>query len=391
MIYFDFKDIKLSKLGLGCMRLPVKEDKSIDQDEVFRMVDYAIANGINYFDTAYPYHEGKSEIVIGKALQRYPRDSFYLADKYPGHQIASEYHPDEIFEKQLKKTGMDHFDFYLLHNVYENSISVYEDPKWGIIDYFVEQKKAGRIRYLGFSSHAKAENLEKFIDSHPGLFDFCQIQLNYLDWTLQEAEKKVELLRKRNLPFMVMEPLRGGKLVSLDKEDEDKLRQLRPDDSNAQWAFNFLLSKPGSAVILSGMSNFEQLRQNIETFNKNQPLNEQETKLILEIAEKLKNSVPCTKCRYCTEGCPMSINIPEMIATYNEIKNLPSTNAIMWLDTVDEDKLPSACIGCGQCASICPQNIDIPFIMEDMTRIIKTIPSWKAISKQREEAARKID
>ena len=391
MIYFDFKDIRLSKLGLGCMRLPIKEDKSIDEDEVFRMVDYAIENGINYFDTAYPYHEGKSEIVIGKALKRYPRDSFYLADKYPGHQIASEYHPDEIFEKQLKKTGVDYFDFYLLHNVYENSINVYEDPKWGIIDYFVKQKEAGRIRYLGFSSHAKAENLEKFLDDHPGLFDFCQIQLNYLDWSLQEADRKVELLRKHNIPFMVMEPLRGGKLATLDKEDEEKLKVYRPDDTPVDWAFNFLLSKPGSAVILSGMSNFKQLKENIDTFNRNNPLNDEECELLYRIAEKLKDSVPCTKCRYCTEGCPMSISIPEMIATYNEIKMMPSTNAIMWLDTVDENSLPSACIGCGACASICPQKIDIPFIMKDMTRIIETIPSWKDISKQREEAAKRAD
>ncbi|MBQ1567833.1 MAG: aldo/keto reductase [Erysipelotrichaceae bacterium] len=391
MIYFDFKDIRLSKLGLGCMRLPLREDKSIDEDEVFAMVDYAIENGINYFDTAYPYHEGKSEIVIGKALKRYPRDSFYLADKYPGHQIASEYHPDEIFEKQLQKTGVDHFDFYLLHNVYENSINVYEDPKWGIIDYFAKQKEAGRIRFLGFSSHAKAENLERFLDRHPGLFDFCQIQLNYLDWTLQEAEKKVELLNKRNLPFMVMEPVRGGKLATLDDADLERLKQLRPDDTAVDWAFNFLLSKKGHAVILSGMSDMKQLKENIDTFNRNNPLNEKETELILQIAEKLKDSVPCTKCRYCTEGCPMSISIPEMIATYNEIKTMPSTNAIMWLDTVDEDKLPSACLGCGACASICPQNIDIPFIMKDMTRIIETIPSWKEISKQREEAAKRAD
>ena len=391
MIYFDFKDLKLSKLGLGCMRFPVKEDKSIDEDEVFRMVDYALENGINYFDTAYPYHEGKSEIVIGKALNRYPRDSFYLADKYPGHQIASEYHPDEVFEKQLKKTGVDYFDFYLLHNVYENSINVYEDPKWGIIDYFVKQKEEGRIKYLGFSSHAKAENLEKFLDDYPGLFDFCQIQLNYLDWSLQEADKKVEILRKHNLPFMVMEPLRGGKLASLDAQDEEKLRNCRPDDTPVDWAFNFLLSKPGSAVILSGMSNFKQLKENIDTFNRNRPLDDKECELLYEIAEKLKDSVPCTKCRYCTEGCPMSISIPEMIATYNEIKMMPSTNAIMWLDTVDENSLPSACIGCGACAAICPQKIDIPFIMKDMVRIIETIPSWKDISRQREEAAKRAD
>lgn len=388
MIYYDFKDIKLSKLGLGCMRLPVKEDKTIDEEQVYKMVDYALENGINYIDTAFPYHEGLSEVVIGKALSKHDRKSFYLADKFPGHQIASEYHPDEVFEKQLKKCGVDYFDFYLLHNVYENSINVYEDPKWGIIDYFVKQKELGRIKYLGFSSHAKAENLEKFLDKHEGLFDFCQIQLNYLDYSLQEANKKVEILKKRNLPIMVMEPVRGGKLVSL-KEDDEVLKKLRPQEETVDWAFNFLLRFKEVAVILSGMSSFEQLKHNIDTFNRNNPLNDEETKVILEIAEKLKDSVPCTKCRYCTAGCPMGIDIPDMIATYNEIKNVPSTNAIMWLDTVDENSLPSACIGCGACASICPQKIDIPFIMQDMTRIIETIPSWKEICKQREEAAKK--
>lgn len=388
MIYYDFKDIKLSKLGLGCMRLPVKEDKTIDEEQVYKMVDYALENGINYIDTAFPYHEGLSEVVIGKALSKHDRKSFYLADKFPGHQIAREYHPDEIFEKQLKKCNVDYFDFYLLHNVYENSINVYEDPKWGIIDYFVKQKELGRIKYLGFSSHAKAENLEKFLDKHEGLFDFCQIQLNYLDYSLQEADKKVEILKKRNIPIMVMEPLRGGKLVSV-KEDDETLKKLRPQEETVDWAFNFLLRFKEVAVILSGMSSFEQLKHNIDTFNRNNPLNDEETKVILEIAEKLKDSVPCTKCRYCTAGCPMGIDIPDMIATYNEIKNVPSTNAIMWLDTVDENSLPSACIGCGACASICPQKIDIPFIMQDMTRIIETIPSWKEICKQREEAAKK--
>ena len=388
MIYYDFKDIKLSKLGLGCMRLPVKEDKTIDEEQVYKMVDYALENGINYIDTAFPYHEGLSEVVIGKALSKHDRKSFYLADKFPGHQIASEYHPDEIFEKQLKKCNVEYFDFYLLHNVYENSINVYEDPKWGIIDYFVKQKELGRIKYLGFSSHAKAENLEKFLNKHEGLFDFCQIQLNYLDYSLQEANKKVEILKKRNLPIMVMEPVRGGKLVSL-KEDDEVLKKLRPQEETVDWAFNFLLRFKEVAVILSGMSSFEQLKHNIDTFNRNNPLNDEETKVILDIAEKLKDSVPCTKCRYCTAGCPMGIDIPDMIATYNEIKNVPSTNAIMWLDTVDENSLPSACIGCGACASICPQKIDIPFIMQDMTRIIETIPSWKEICKQREEAAKK--
>lgn len=387
MIYSNVCNEKISKLGFGTMRLPLKEDKTIDQEQVELMVDYAIKNGVNYFDTAFPYHEGQSEISIGKALKKYPRESYYLADKYPGHQIASQYNPKQVFEKQLEKCGVDYFDFYLLHNVYENDIEVYEDPKWGIIDYFIKQKELGRIKHLGFSSHARVDTLKSFLDKHPNLFEFCQIQLNYVDYTLQEGKEKVELLNKYNIPIWVMEPLRGGKLASTNREE--KFYELRKDASIASWGFNYLLNIKGVSVILSGMSNLPQMEDNIKTFNENRPLNQEETKLVYEIAEEIKSSVPCTKCRYCTSGCPMGIDIPLMISIYNDLNVAKSVNTIMEIENYPEDKLPSACLKCGACTSICPQKIAIPDILEKLSETISTMPKWKDISKQREEIAKK--
>ena len=389
MIYSNFQDIKLSKLGFGTMRLPVKEDNTIDQNQVEEMIDIAIKSGINYFDTAFPYHSGLSEISVGKALSKYPRDSYYLANKYPGHQIADEYKPEEIFEKQLKKCGVDYFDFYLLHNVYENDIDVYEDPKWGIIDYFVKQKELGRIKHLGFSSHAQSDTLEQFIEKHPNTFEFCQIQLNYVDWGLQNAKKKVEILNKHNLPIIVMEPVRGGKLANFDEETNKKLNDLRPNLSVASWAFNWLLNIEGIAVVLSGMSNIEQMQDNIKTFNDNNSLNEDEINLVYDIAKKLANTVPCTKCRYCCDGCPMGLDIPRLINIYNDLKVTKSVNTIMALDSMDKDKWPSACLKCGACAQICPQSIQIPDILEDLTNTINSMTSWAEISKQRAEEAKR--
>ena len=389
MIYSDFKDIKISKLGFGTMRLPLNEDKTIDQKQVEEMTDLAIANGINYFDTAWPYHGGLSEKSISKALSKYPRDSYYLADKYPGHQISSSYNPKEIFEKQLQKCNIDYFDFYLLHNIYENDFHIYENPDLGIIDYFVKQKQLGKIKYLGFSSHAHANNLEAFIKRHPGLFDFCQIQLNYLDWDLQDAKRKVEVLNENNIPIWVMEPVRGGKLSSFDEETNNKLKELRPNNSISSWAFNYLLNIKGVSVILSGMSNIEQMKDNIKTFNENKPLDEKETKLVYEIAHSLSNSILCTKCRYCTDGCSMGLDIPTFISIYNELKVSKAVNAIMALDALDKDKLPSACIKCGMCKQICPQKIDIPTVLEELTETIGSMTSWAEICKQREIESKK--
>ena len=210
MITNKIHDKELSLLGFGAMRLPLNEDGSIDEKQVFEMVKYASEHGVNYYDTAYPYHQGNSEVVMGKALKQLPRESYCLATKYPGHQIASSYNPAEIFEIQLKKCDVEYFDYYLLHNVYENSIQVYTDSKWGIIDYFIKQKELGRIKHLGFSCHGSAELLKEFLDGYGDKMEFCQIQLNYLDWTLQDAKAKYELLTERNIPVWVMEPVRGG-------------------------------------------------------------------------------------------------------------------------------------------------------------------------------------
>ena len=390
MIYKEFQKEKLSMLGFGTMRLPLLEDGSVDEAQVREMTRYAIEHGVNYFDTAFPYHNGDSERVIGRVLKEYPRDSFYLATKYPGHQILSNgYHPEEIFEEQLKKCGVEYFDFYLLHNVYEKSMETYLDPKWGIIDYFKEQKRLGRIRHLGFSSHAKVEGLEKFLDICGEDMEFCQIQLNYLDWTLQDAKKKCELLTKRNIPIWVMEPVRGGKLAKLDESSEEKLKALRPEESVAAWGFRFLQNIPGVTMVLSGMSNMEQMKDNIRTFSAEKPLSTEEKELLFAIADGMKNTIPCTACRYCCEGCPKGLDIPSLLSTYNELRTVPSINAAMFVEGLEEDKKPSACISCGKCARICPQNIDIPAAMKDLTERISKMPRWADECKKREALAKK--
>ena len=251
MLLSSFQNKKLSLLGLGCMRFPVDEKGSIDRSATREMVKIAIENGVNYFDTAYPYHNGESELVIGDILAEYPRESFYLVDKFPGHQISSDYNPEIVFEDQLRKCKVDYFDFYLLHNVYENSINVYKDPKWGIIEYFKAQKKNGRIKHLGFSTHGSLETMKAFLDEYASDMEFCQIQLNYLDWTLQSAKEKCELLESYNIPIWVMEPVRGGKLANLNEENTNKLKALRPDESVAAWAFRFLLNIPNVKMIIA--------------------------------------------------------------------------------------------------------------------------------------------
>ncbi len=382
--------VTLSRLGFGCMRLPLTADGRIDDHELQHMVDYAIAHGVNYFDTAWPYHGGHSELAVGKALSKYPRDSWYLADKYPGHQIASAYNPAEIFEEQLKKCGVEYFDFYLLHNVYENSFGVYTDPKWDILNYFKEQKRLGRIRHLGFSSHARPDTLEKFLDYAGDSMEFCQIQLNYLDWTLQDAKAKYDLLTARNIPVWVMEPLRGGKLASLAEEDEDRMQALRPEESIASWSFRWLQNLPNVKMVLSGMSDFEQMVDNVRTFTGGSPQTAAEASLLAEIAEGLKDALPCTRCRYCCEGCPMQLDIPMLIHAYNDLKFAKSMTVPMQMDALPEDKKPSACIGCGACAAVCPQKIDIPAAMAEFADRLANTTSWAELCRQREEAARKL-
>ncbi len=390
MIYTEFQGKKLSQLGFGTMRLPTLPDGTIDEAQLAQMTDYAMAHGINYFDTAYPYHNGLSEPAIGKALKAYPRESFCLATKYPGHQITRHYDPAAIFEEQLKKCGVEYFDFYLLHNVYEASVEVYLDPRWGIVDYFKEQKRLGRIRHLGFSCHGRLDILKEFLGAVGEDMEFCQIQLNYLDWTLQDAKAKVELLNAHNIPIWVMEPVRGGKLCKLEEADEARLKALRPEEGIPAWGFRFLQDIPGVTMILSGMSNMQQMVDNIQTFDAPNPLTGDETQLLLDIAEAMKDSIPCTACRYCVAECPMGLDIPMLIATYNELRYAAVTNSAMRVEFLPADKQPAACLACGKCARMCPQLIQIPEVMKELAAKLETIPKWAEICRQREEAAEKL-
>ena len=306
----------------------------VDETQMAEMVAYAIDHGVNYFDTAYTYHRFESEHVIGRILKQYQRSSFYLATKFPGHNILPNYEPERIFEEQLVKCGVDYFDFYLLHNVYENSIKTYLNPKWGIVDYLLEQKKAGRIRHLGFSAHGRAETIRKFLDVYGDKMEFGQIQLNYLDWTLQDAKAKYELLTEHGLPVWVMEPVRGGGLAKLSPENEEKLKAARPEESIPAWAFRWLQSLPNVKIVLSGMSNMQQVEDNVKTFSTSKPLNEKEKRLLEGVAVSMMDLLPCTACRYCCTDCPQKLDIPMLLSLYNECRYEPSLTVSMNVDAL---------------------------------------------------------
>jgi len=385
MIYSNLLDKKVSLLGFGTMRFPTVDGK-IDFEQTEAMIDKAIANGINYFDTAWPYHSGESEVVTAKILRKYPRESYYLASKYPGHQTAEKYDPADIFEKQLKKCEVDYFDFYLLHNINENCIDVYRDKRWGIIDYFIKQKELGKIKHLGFSTHGGIQMITEFLDEYGEHMEFCQIQHNYLDDSLQNSRGKYELLTERGIPVIVMEPLRGGKLAKLPEKAENAMEALRPGCSTASWAFRWLMNFPNVKVILSGMSDMSQLDDNIATFSELTQLTENECAILEDAANGMKNVLPCTSCKYCVDGCPMGLDIPYMISIYNEMSTFPSFMATMRLEGFPEDKLPSACIACGACTQICPQNIDIPATLSKLDEILKSSPKWADICRERASA-----
>ena len=373
MIYRDFQGLKLSALGFGTMRLPTIGGvySKIDEKAAAEMFDYAIQHGVNYFDTAWGYHDGESENTDGKILSKYPRESFYLASKFPGYDLSNFGRVEEIFEKQLKKCRVDYFDFYLFHNVCEMNIDAYlNEEKYGTYSYFMEQKKNGRIRHLGFSAHGSLAVIERFLEKYGKDMEFCQLQINYLDWEFQNAKGKVELLKKYNIPVWVMEPVRGGKLASLAAEDEKKLKALRPNDSIASWAFRFLLALPEVKVILSGMSDMKQVKDNIKTFEEAKPLNAEESAALDAITREMlaKTSLPCTACRYCTSHCPKHLDIPELIKLYNEHRFTGGGFiAPMVVSALAEEKRPSACIGCRSCEKVCPQQIKISEMMKDFT------------------------
>ena len=370
MLYKEFQGLKLSALGMGCMRLPVLDgdDARVDQAAVDAMTDCAMEQGVNYYDTAWGYHSGNSERAIGKALARYPREQFYLADKFPGYDLSNMGKVREIFEEQLKKCGVDYFDFYLFHNVCEMNIDTYLDPQYGILDYLLEQKKNGRIRHLGFSCHGAMPVLKRFLEAYGAHMEFCQLQLNYIDWEFQDCKAKVELLEQYHIPVWVMEPLRGGRLARLSEEEAAPLKVMRPEETVPAWAFRFLQSIPGVTVILSGMSNLDQMKENLATFQEEKPLNSAEMDKLLETARGMtgKTALPCTACHYCVSHCPQGLDIPSLLALYNEHSFTGGGFlAPMALSAIPADKQPGACIGCRSCEAVCPQQLKISEAMAD--------------------------
>lgn len=409
MLMNDFLGDKVGRLGFGAMRLPVVDGDQarIDQGQLDAMVDEAMASGVSYFDTAWPYHGNRSEVALGQSLARYPRESFYLATKYPGHQIADAYDPAAIFEEQLRKCGVDRFDFYLLHNVYERSISVYTDEQWGIVDYFVEQKRRGRIRHLGFSSHGRPDNLAAFLDygarkyaelaerrpetaalfAGANVMEFCQIQLNYLDWTLQRAAEKCAMLEDAGIPVVAMEPLRGGRLLDLGDDQRALLEALRPGAPAVEWPFRWLQGIPNVKVILSGMGSVAQVEENCCVFAEPSPLADAEAAALMDVAETLKGGVPCTACRYCTPACPQQIDIPMLLATYNDLQFQSSFTISMQMDAVPVGQRACDCIDCRACKALCPQGIDVPEVLSDLAGALEKMPKWEDLCREREKAA----
>ncbi len=389
MYYKEIAGVKVSALGMGNMRLPTfdGQDNKINIEKAQEIIDYAMSHGITYYDTAYRYHGGESERFIGQALKKYPRESFMLASKFPGHMMINKGDgtvrftsgltgwPDStvegVFAEQLEKCQVDYFDFYLLHNVNENSLTIYDDAELQVVEFLKRQKELGRIRHFGFSTHAEsAATIDDFMTRHEGVFDFVQIQLNYLDWRLQDAKGKYEAIVKHGLKVVVMEGVRGGRLAQLPEEQMAKLTALRPEDSAARWALRWLQSLPEVAVVLSGMSSLEQIRENVETFSAPDPLSEAETGILMEIADSMLNLVPCTGCRYCTEGCPMELEIPKIITAYNAVKN-GDFMARYDPDKADSAMDPRRCVGCGACTGICPQGIAVPDVMTALAELLK--------------------
>lgn len=377
MRYKQFHELELSTLGMGNMRLPTtgpERNAPIDGEKAQAIIDYVYKSGVNYFDTAYMYHGGKSEEFLGKALKKYPRDSYYLADKMPGMEIKRAEQVPAIFEEQLRRCDVDYFDFYLAHNMNESTYPTYTDPEIGVVAYLQAQKQAGRIRHLGFSSHASPETLEKFLDLYPGVFEFVQIQLNYLDWTMQNAKRQYEIIVEHGLKVWVMEPCRGGRLASLSPEADAVLKAAEPERSIASWAFRFVRSLSEVQVILSGMTTLEQARDNVENFSHLEPLNEEELATLWQALElfRSKVNVPCTKCHYC-DGCPVGLEIPDLLEVFNTAAISGGFLVDRKIRAIPEDKLPGNCVACGRCVGRCPQNIDVPAAMEKFAEMCRRV------------------
>lgn len=351
---------EVSLLGFGCMRLPTRsgDPKDIDEALAEAMIDHAYESGVNYFDTAYAYHQGRSEPLIGRALSKYPRASFNLATKMPVWLLEKEGDAEAIFNRQLELCGVDYFDFYLAHSLNAERMELMERVK--LYDYLSQEKERGRIRHLGFSFHDAPELLTGLTARYE--WDFAQIQLNYFDWEAQNAKQAYEILTRNGLPVVVMEPVRGGTLASLPETAGSILAGQDAGASHASWALRFAASLPNVLTVLSGMSTMEQVRDNVKTMSGFRPLTEEESAALRRalVEYKKTGAIPCTGCRYCMD-CPAGVDIPGNFAVYSQYKITSSKIAMeAQYVTLGAAKQASRCVECGQCVPLCPQFINIP-------------------------------
>ena len=363
----------MPKLGFGLMRLPEKDGK-IDMEHLCRMVDAYMQAGMNYFDTAYVYHGGNSEKAIKEALvKRYPRDKFMLATKLPAWCMKEEADRDRIFNEQCERCGVDYFDFYLLHSIEDGGNG--ETYEWlDCFNWGLQKKAEGKIRHFGFSFHGSPMYLMQVLNAHPEV-EFVQIQLNYADWKnpVVRSGELYEILHNREIPMVIMEPVKGGTLASLKPELEGMYRAVRPEASVASWALRFVGSLPGVMTILSGMSTEEQMQDNIGTFAKFEPLTPDEKKLV-EKVRKIMLDVPtigCTSCRYCTPGCPMKISIPDVFRAVNTMALYGDVfrPKAFYGGVIGQGHGRAAdCIACGQCESVCPQHLPIIDLLKEASK-----------------------
>lgn len=368
-VYTKITDMK--KLGFGFMRLP-KKDGAYDMEQVKEMVDLFLEQGFTYFDTAWGYDNGKSEEALKEALvDRYPREAFQLATKLPAWLAANEEEAKAMFETSLKRTGVEYFDYYLLHNLGDARTENFD--KFDIWDFLAKKKEEGLIKHLGFSMHDRAEKLDEILTAHPEM-DFVQLQINYADWESPtvEARKCYEVARKHHKPIIIMEPVKGGSLAKLPAHIEAIFRKSRPDASIASWALRYAASLPGVMMVLSGMSDMDQMRDNVETMADFRPLNEVDHCVIEEVVAELDKmpQVPCTDCRYCVKGCPQGVAIPGIFRAMNNqmvYGNEEGAKGNFAWETKGGG-VPSKCIGCGACEEVCPQHIKI---MEQLKKAVE--------------------
>src|SRR5574344_188946 len=384
----------ISLLGFGCMRFPVIEhkgedgkiEKSIDMEKSQKLVDYAYSHGVNYYDTAYNYHRGKSGEAIGKMLKKYPRDSFYLANKMPSWLIEKPEDCKRLFEEQLTKCGVEYFDYYLLHALSDRATYDKAYEECGGYNYLQSEKAAGRVKRVGFSFHGDQELFDYLIQKHQ--WDFVQLQINYIDWTEQNAQYYYNELVKREIPCIIMEPLKGGMLASLSKDAEKILKEAEPDKTIASWAFRYAGSFSDVITVLSGMTEMEHLMDNVRTFSDFKPLNENEKALIAKVVEDFKKypQIGCTGCSYCMP-CKYGVDIPAVFAAYNKcvkescipdlsaprdskLKRKKRTFLATYKNMVKEGSRADRCIECGRCAGMCPQELPIPELMSRINNLV---------------------